>query len=1156
MSSNHPKPDSKKICVGIDLGTSSSCCSFIDPTTSQLFVLSQGTNKSTIPSVVHYSQTTPEILVGEQALQRGPSFPKDTIFGAKRLIGLTEASLENKRYLKELSYGPFDLGINSTGEVGFQITYNNTKTTVTPTDIATRILQYFKDQVLSQTGYIIDEVVLTVPAYFTPDQRSATARAAHNAGLTLLRLIPEPTAAAFAYVSASRQTMSLSQAHLKDNEPDYILVYDFGGGTLDTSLVRQTYLPNKESQLEVLATAGDPLLGGADLDNDLIKWCVKQLSTRFNVDPAIFFDDPNKTRRLRQVCKAAKESLSTSISVEIDLDDFYQREQFSVKLTRTLFQTICKETLKRAFNPIKQVLQDTGIDKAKVKDVVLVGGSSRIPLIQDQLKKIFNFNDVSQLARTVNPDECVAKGAALFAATLTSHPKQKLEAEFTNCVNSFPLTLYYSYSPNHKAFTSLIPINSPLPIKGSRDLELDRAVLRNLDPAVLRLALFQVPISKELAESRNNIPQIEEQFKLLKNRMFKRYTLPVNAVSNFGDISPYVITIHYQIDENGVMDVFFHDQELNTIIDVNLNNATTESIVKETLDNQHKSDVLERYNHAQQQQQQQQQQQRLPIPPKPSQQLRAATTTASVVPVAPVAPIAPTEKEQSYPHHHLPPPPKQPLPDSPPHQTPTQSNDTTQPPQQQQPPPQIPQNLNQNFVNQLKDLVQVRDEMIMSLQQQILSLKRDLDKRNSDCEYLNNAFNNYKTATDHELIDLQTTVIELSDENEVLKKNKSQGGIENDHDRKGEEQNETKSAQSQQTQIDIDTRISEATQYLTDQYNVLNEQYSSLYEHYDALHAENEGFKNQLEKTNLEMRALNSKNEHMSGLIKQNENTQALLQDKIDELDRNLQERDDRIEKMSKEVEAKTIPTPTVSQPTPENGPPQELPSIPPPVKCQSSVSVVFSPSEQDQMILSSLPPLPPIASNIFSGQSQQPQQRPHLPPPPLQPKLRSVTKPTDAKSPTATATTSTSPSQLPHTPINDTHTASSTAPIAPPAPPIIPPGSSSKSFLLDILNKPTLRKVTPNDTTADSNEKNASNNDNNTGNINNKQIAPGPPRLTLLSQIHVGQKMLKSVEKPEDDGPKSTNPLLGNELMEKIAMYRSKVADDEPEEDFNDEDW
>jgi hypothetical protein len=400
----------------------------------------------------------------------------------------------------------------------------------------------------------------------------------------------------------------------------------------------------------------------------------------------------------------------------------------------------------------------------------------------------------------------------------------------------------------------------------------------------------------------------------------------------------------------------------------------------------------------------------------------------------------------------------------------------------------------------------------------------------------------------------------LSDENEVLKKNKNKGGVESD-DRKNEEQNETKSPQSQQsqqtqqTQIDIDTRISEATQYLTDQYNVLNEQYSSLYEHYDALHAENEEFKNQLEKTNLEMRALNSKNEHMSGLIKQNENTQALLQDKIDELDHNLQERDDRIEKMSKEIEARITSTPTIPQPTPENVPSQELSPIPPPIKRQSSVSVVFSPSEHDQMILSSLPPLPPIASNIFSDQSQQPQQRPHLPPPPLQPKLRSITKPAEAKSPTATTTTSTSPSQLPPTPINEAHTVSSTVPIAPPAPPI-PPGSSSKSFLLDILNKPTLRKVTPNDTAIDPNAKNASNNDNNTGNISNKQIAPGPPRLTLLSQIHVGQKMLKSVEKPEDDEQKGTNPLLGSELMEKIAIYRSKVADDEPEEDFDDEDW
>ncbi|SPO43661.1 probable chaperone bip [Moesziomyces antarcticus] len=415
--------------IGIDLGTTYSCVGAQVNGRVEIITNDQG-NRIT-PSYVAF---TPERLVGDAAKNQAAQNPENTIFDAKRLIGRKWGESDLKKDAKHL---PFKL-VEKNGKAAIQVNVNGEKKTFTPEEVSAMVLQKMKETAEAYLGHKVTHAVVTVPAYFNDAQRQATKDAGTIAGLNVLRIVNEPTAAAIAY--------GLDK---KDGESQ-IIVYDLGGGTFDVSL-----LSIDSGVFEVLATAGDTHLGGEDFDNRVSDYILKQFKKKSGLDAS---SNKRSVGKLKREVERAKRTLSSQMSTKIEIDGFFEGNDLDETLTRAKFEELNMDLFRKTMKPVEQVLKDAGVKKDEIDDVVLVGGSTRIPKVQAMLKEYFG----REPSKGINPDEAVAWGAAVQGGVLAGD--ESLGDVVLIDVN--PLTL--GIETNGGVMTKLIPRNTVVPTKKSQ----------------------------------------------------------------------------------------------------------------------------------------------------------------------------------------------------------------------------------------------------------------------------------------------------------------------------------------------------------------------------------------------------------------------------------------------------------------------------------------------------------------------------------------------------------------------------------------------------------------------------------------------------------------------------------------------------------------
>lgn len=386
------------------------------------------------PSYVAF--TDEERLVGDAAKNQAAANPHNTIFDIKRLIGL---KYNDPSVQKDLKHLPFTVE-NKSGRPVVKVDYKQEEKTFTPEEISSMVLGKMKEIAEDYLGKKVTHAVVTVPAYFNDAQRQATKDAGTIAGLTILRIVNEPTAAAIAY--------GLDRT----DEERQIIVYDLGGGTFDVSL-----LSIEGGVFEVLATAGDTHLGGEDFDYRVVRHFIKQFNKKH--DGADVASNAKSVGKLKREVEKAKRTLSSQMSTRIEIEAFYDGIDFSETLTRAKFEEINMDLFKKTLKPVEQVLKDSGVKKNEIDDIVLVGGSTRIPKVQSLLEDFFNGKKAS---KGINPDEAVAYGAAVQAGVLSG--EDGVDDIVLLDVNALTLGIETSGG----VMTKLIGRNTPIPTKKSQ----------------------------------------------------------------------------------------------------------------------------------------------------------------------------------------------------------------------------------------------------------------------------------------------------------------------------------------------------------------------------------------------------------------------------------------------------------------------------------------------------------------------------------------------------------------------------------------------------------------------------------------------------------------------------------------------------------------
>ncbi len=421
--------------IGIDLGTTNSCVSVMDGGVAKIIENSEG-NRTT-PSIIAYPKDSDEILVGQPAKRQAVTNPENTLYAIKRLIG---RRFNEEAVQKDIDLVPYKIIKAKNGDAWVEV---KGKKMAAP-EISARVIQKMKQTAEDYLGAEVTEAVITVPAYFNDSQRQATKDAGKIAGLTVKRIINEPTAAALAYGVD------------KSTGDKKVAVYDLGGGTFDVSIIEMEDIDG-EKHFEVLSTNGDTFLGGEDFDHRIISYLVEEFKKEQGLDLS---KDAMALQRLKEAAEKAKIELSSSEQTEVSLPyitaDASGPKHLNIKMTRSKLESLVADLLKRSIDPCKIALKDAGLSSGDVDEVILVGGQTRMPKVQEMVKDFFG----KEPKKDLNPDEAVAMGAAIQAGVLGGDVKDVLLLDVT------PLSL--GIETMGGVMTKLIEKNTTIPTNQSQ----------------------------------------------------------------------------------------------------------------------------------------------------------------------------------------------------------------------------------------------------------------------------------------------------------------------------------------------------------------------------------------------------------------------------------------------------------------------------------------------------------------------------------------------------------------------------------------------------------------------------------------------------------------------------------------------------------------